>query len=32
MIDVADTVKNGEERDSLKKQIIFKALGIESVT
>jgi hypothetical protein len=28
MIDVAETVKNGEERDSLKRQIIFKALGI----
>jgi hypothetical protein len=28
MIDVAETVKNGEERDFLKRQIIFKALGI----
>jgi len=28
MIDVAETVRNGEERDSLKRQIIFKALGI----
>ena len=28
MIDVAETVKNGDERDSLKREIIFNALGI----
>lgn len=30
MIDVAETVKSGDERDSLKKEIIFKALGIQN--
>ncbi|CAK8712978.1 MAG: hypothetical protein CDV28_13312 [Candidatus Electronema aureum] len=30
MIDVAETVQNHEERDSIKRQIICKALGIDS--
>ncbi|MCW5205869.1 hypothetical protein VU08_02905, partial [Desulfobulbus sp. F5] len=30
MIDVAETVQNKEERDSIKREIICKALGIDS--
>jgi hypothetical protein len=31
MVDVAETVKDGEEQDALKREIIYKALGIENI-
>lgn len=32
MVDVAETVKDGEEQDALKREIIYRALGIESTS
>jgi len=32
MVDVAETVKDGEEQDALKREIIYKALGIENTS